>query len=345
MSLQVRCPESGLALRSLSLEDAEALTGKLQGRPSSLFGPTPQILLRADDRIAYPIAVDIPVLMQPEQLSPTPQEIDLRDDRWAEAYDEMEFYNQSAATFGLDMDRQVASLKLHDREDQYIPESWVDASYDARAQLDALQHLGDPSGSVLLQLGGKGEHAVKALLAGAAEAWLVTPMLAEAQYARELARRTGVGSSMNAVVGVAEQLPFPEGSFDAVYAGGCLHHMATHHASPEIYRILVSGGRFAAVEPWQTLLHSWGTRAIGKREANSYCSPLTAARVEPIGEAFEDSVIRHHGPVLRYAALALLKLSGRPLTPRAGLCLGRVDDRLPLPDKCGGSVAILASRR
>jgi ubiquinone/menaquinone biosynthesis C-methylase UbiE len=68
-----------------------------------------------------------------------------------------------------------------------------------------------------------------------------------------------------------EQLPFDGEVFDAIYSGGCLHHMLTELAGPEIQRVLAAGGRFAAVEPWQTVIHRVGTRIVRKREKNAYC--------------------------------------------------------------------------
>jgi SAM-dependent methyltransferase len=160
----------------------------------------------------------------------------------------------------------------------------------------------------------------------------------------ELGRRAGVSDRLRTVIAVAEQLPFATDTFDAIYAGGCLHHMTIAYAGPEIRRVLAKGGRFAAVEPWQTFLHKWGTRALGKREPNAYCSPLNDDRLEPMREVFARLDVRNHGPVLRYAALAWLKLSKRSIRPETGLRMARLDDQLPLPARFGGSVAVLATK-
>src|SRR5258707_15333407 len=58
-------------------------------------------------------------------------------------------------------------------------EVWIDCVPDCKAQYDASLHLGEIAGKRMLQLGGKGIHAVKFLLGGAAEAWVLTPMLGE----------------------------------------------------------------------------------------------------------------------------------------------------------------------
>jgi SAM-dependent methyltransferase len=256
----------------------------------------------------------------------------------------MAHYNRSAGDVAKIPDALVDRLIGLAGGTAFPSLEWLDAPYDAASQMDAHRHLGPADGQRVAQLGGKGIHAVKSLLAGADEAWLLTPMHQEALYASELARRTGVSDRFHTVVGIAEQMPFPSEAFDTIYAGGCLHHMTTDFAGPEIHRVLVRGGRFAAVEPWQTVAHRAGTRLIGKREANAYCRPLNDERLRPMHAAFDGLELRHHGPALRYLALALQKLTRREISSRAGLWLTRIDDALPLPARMGGSIAVLATR-
>lgn len=337
----LRCPETKLSLRELSRADAEAVAGTLHSRDGSPYADATTVLLRSDDAAAYPVVSGVPILMAPEVMATRIPHPDLRDRRWAEAYDEMEFYNQAADDFSGDLaanTREVFSLG------RPLDASWVDSGYDAAAQLEAFENIAPIEGKVVLQLGGKGGKAIKFLHGGAKEAWLVAPMLSEVLYARELAERVGVEDRFTGVVAVAEQLPFPAETVDAMYAGGCLHHMATEYAAPEIKRVLASGGAFSAVEPWKTTLHTVGTRLIGKREANAYCRPLTLERLEPLRQEFDTVQFRHHGPFLRYVALALAKVTKREISGRTGLRLGKVDDRLPLPKRLGGSIAVLVKR-
>ena len=339
----LRCPETGLPLRQMSLIEAERIAGPLHARLGAPSARPKQVLLRSDDKAAYPLIEDVPILMTPEMLSYGSRVFDLRDARWGEAYDEMDFYNQSA----LDMEQSISD-RVRDlsamRGQPVWSVSWIDGAYDGTSELEALEHLGDPEGTVLLQLGGKGVHAAKALLAGARQVWLITPMLSEALYALALADGLGVRDRLQVAVGIAEQIPLADETFDAIYAGGCLHHMATGYAAPEIYRVLKPGGRFAAIEPWQTLLHKYGTRLIGKREPNAYCSPLTMDRLQPVQDTFKNMEVRQHGPVLRYLSLALQKLTRRSIRPQTGLWLTRIDDKLPIPRRFGGSAAVLVQR-
>src|SRR5690606_33674889 len=118
-------------------------------------------------------------------------------------------------------------------------------------------------------------------LGGAAEAWVVTPMLGEIRCAMALAEAAGVSDRLRSAVAVGEELPFAAESFDGIYCGGCLHHMQTEIALPEISRVLAPGGAFAAVEPWRAPLYAIGTRIFGKRERGAFCRPLTRERVAP----------------------------------------------------------------
>jgi hypothetical protein len=58
--------------------------------------------------------------------------------------------------------------------------------------------------------------------AGASESWLLTPILGEAMFARDLAAAFGVEDKFRAVVGIAEEIPLHGSIFDRVYSGGCI---------------------------------------------------------------------------------------------------------------------------
>lgn len=267
----------------------------------------------------------------------------------------MEFYNQESARESENIEASESFAILAPvvgataAERAAFPEPrrvWIDATFDAASQYEAYRHLGPLAGKRILQLGGKGIHAVKFLLGGAAEAWTASPMLGEALCARALARKAGVEDRLHTVVAVAEQLPFASGLFDGIYSGGCVHHMDTALAFPEAARVLRPGGRFAAIEPWRAPLYTLGTRVFGKREANAYCRPLTPERVAPLGGAFARWRLGRHGALTRYPLLVLNKL-GVPLPRGAVWAINRVDDGIagliPGLRGMGSSIAILAS--
>ena len=359
------CPETRLQLEPMSLEAAEERVGRpLVARAGTPFARTEQVLLRSDEACAYPVLEQgIPVLLLPEMLLPegTERDWDLTAPQYAEAYEEMAHYDavaeanrRAAEAAGLqelertsDSIRSLAVIaKLASEERLAFPDPedvWVDATYDGPAQRDAYRYLAPVAGKTVLQLGGAGTAAVKFLLAGAAEATLVSPMPGELIFAQYQGQAYGVADRLKLVVGVAEELPFADGSIDVIFSGGSVHHMETSIALPECARVLRSGGRFAANDPWRAPLYALGTRLFGKRERDVFCRPLTAARVSPLFDAFDAARVVHHGTFTRYAMIALGKLGFVP-SKRVLRAVAEIDDRIASVlrlRRFGSSVAVL----
>ncbi len=347
------CPETQLPLTLLPVAEAEArigdrLTARLPDRCTPV-GPTENVLLRADGGCAYPVSGGIGVVLGPEQLRPGalgPFTVDLDDRRYAESYHEMAFYNQLAddelATIeGSYSDRALErALRVPEEERSNFPEPhelWLDATYEPIAQWDAYRHLSPLTGSRVLQIGGKGLQALKFLAAGAAEAWLLTPVLNELTFTQELAGRYGLESGLRCVAAVAEEMPFPDGFLDGVFVNGSLHHTVIASAVEECARVLAPGGRFAAVEPWQAPLYRIGTKLLGRREdtrifgkrVDVACKVLNADRAAPFlaCSSLAEARIVHHGALTRYALLGVDKLGLHLQLPTVWkMC--RIDDAL-----------------
>jgi SAM-dependent methyltransferase len=314
-------------------------------------------MLRADGEVAYPVIHGIPILLAPEMLVRDPElpAYDVSVPPYAEAYEEMAFYNELAAGGGGEgeLAQYAALLKpllaLTPFELDRFPEPkelWIDDAYEAAAQMDCYRHLAPIRGRVVMQLGGKGMHAVKFLLGGAAEAWLITPMLQEVRWAVEFAARFGVSDRLHCVVGIAEEMPFGDATIDRIYAGGTVHHLVTADAMPQIRRVLRSGGAFAASEPWRTPIYAIGTRLFGKREPSVYCRPLDKARVAPLTATFAGGRRVHHGALTRYPLLLVHYKFGWESSLRTAWNLNRVDDAvssvIPGLRRLGSSVSLLA---
>src|SRR6266404_2656804 len=95
------CPQTKLTLRALSLDEAKSVLGSVDIAPRANpepapFGVTSQLMVRSDNACAYPIVDGVPILLAPEQITPAtrPQRFDLQDVKYAEAYQEMTFYNK-----------------------------------------------------------------------------------------------------------------------------------------------------------------------------------------------------------------------------------------------------------
>ena len=108
-------------------------------------------------------------------------------------------------------------------------------------------------------------------------ATLVSPMPGELIFAQYQGQAYGVADRLRLVVGVAEELPFADRSIDVIFSGGSVHHMETSIALPECARVLRSGGRFAANDPWRAPLYALGTRLFGKRE-RTFCAARSPRR-------------------------------------------------------------------
>ena len=329
------------------------------------IGPTTEVLLGDDDNAAYPIVDGFPVLMAPEALvRPAEQRaFNLKDPRYEEAYAEMAFYNRVAEEEGKHITNTHAfraTRRIIDAGESVIgtfplpPEMWLDSAYDLHAQWDSYLHMAPLADTRVLEVGGKGIHIVKFLLVGASEGWLVTPMVAEARFAMDLARACGVGDRLHCVIGVGEELPFASETFDRVYVAGCLHHMDPAIAVPEAARVLKPGGRYGAAEPWRAPLYGVGTKILGKREEKLvgrrnqgvYCRPLTGERMAPLQRTFRTSRVVQHGTLTRYLLIALHKLglhSRVHFAWKIGLADDRVSSLLRLR-RWGSSSAILGTK-
>lgn len=361
------CPETGHGLTLYPRDEAERLVGVplVSGRvpaphdeTPAPIGPTSWVLLRDDRRCAYPIVEGVPILLVPEALRPegTGAAVRLGDPKYAEAYAEMAFYNDLGTTEATDIRRSeayaivepVRRASQEERATFPAPRGvWIDAVYECVAQWDAYRHIAPLAGKRVLQLGGTGSHGVKFLLGGAAEAWLVTPMLGEVRCGLALAREVGMDERLRCVVGVAEQLPLASGRFDAIYAPGSLHHTLTSDALPEAARVLKPGGRFASVDPWRAPFYALGISVFGKREPDVHCRPLTGERVAPMATAFPDHEQMQHGTLTRYPLLALAKL-GVACGLSTAWTLTTIDDAvcswLPGLRRLGSAVALLGTK-
>lgn len=287
-----------------------------QGRPRA--DASAPALVREDGERMFAVVGGVPQLMAPLAFTapgaPAPQS-DLP--QYAEALEEMAIYNGVAAARAHELtssqpwrDAIAPVLGLSPAARQNFPEPsdiWCDALYEFAAQREAYQKLAPVTGKRLLQMGGTGTHALKFLLAGAAEAWLLTPMAEEARLTRQIALELGLEERFHAVVGVGEELPFANACFDGIFCGGCLHHMLLDHAVAEARRVLAPGGVFVAIEPWRTPLHPIGRALLGGRDHGVHCRPINPARVRQFQYQFPDGQCRRFGALLRYPLLVLQK--------------------------------------
>lgn len=112
----------------------------------------------------------------------------------------------------------------------------------------AFARLGPLAGKSALDYGcGHGMAAVVLARAGATvSAFDLSP-----GYVREAqARAAANGVRVTCVAAAGEELPFADGSFDAVWGNAILHHLDLPRAARELHRVLKPGGVAVFAEPW-----------------------------------------------------------------------------------------------
>ncbi len=374
------CPTTKLSLAYVPLAAARAAIGveTLASRPpqegfnATPFGETSTVLLRSDNKAAYPVLNDcIPVLFAPEVLgrSDSLPSFDLRDVRYAEAYEEMDHYNAIGQKLArLVADGQMAALESQDgfglkqlgripdrmagiAKGQKFPRpfnTWVASRADVASEIDCYEHLAPVEGKRILQIGGAADTILRLLLAGARDGVLLTPMVGEALVSMELAKIFGLSDRLQCVIGVGEELPFADEALDSAISAACVHHMDTRLAFPEINRVLRRGGKFAAFDPWLAPLHNIGTAILGKREHGVHCRPMDRKRVAPLYTAFGYGKAVLHGAFVRYAMIVWNDKLGLPLSLDWAVRLSKFDDAVssfvPGMRKLGSGVAMIATK-
>lgn len=160
------------------------------------------------------------------------------------------------------------------------------------------------------------------------------------------------GLKSRLAVGDAENLPFPDESFDLVYSWGVLHHSPdTPKAFREVQRVLRTGGtarimiyskwslvglmlwlRYALLrgrpgtslrEIYATYLESPGTKAYTVAEARRLCGGFSEIRIRTVlthGDLLASGAgQRHRGPLLSLARNVWPRWFFRIFTPTSGL--------------------------
>jgi ubiquinone/menaquinone biosynthesis C-methylase UbiE len=144
-------------------------------------------------------------------------------------------------------DAQFGSKRTADLTVKYGQEF---APSDQRAALlYAFDRLGDLRGQRVLEIGGgTGWHAAMLVHRGAhVTSTDVSPVGVE--IARERFAANGMSDRTATAVVAAENMPFEDASFDAVFGIAVLHHLVLERAAPEIARVLAPGGRAVFIEP------------------------------------------------------------------------------------------------
>lgn len=242
-------------------------------------------------------------------------------------------------------------------EDLYLGGTTA-ADYDAQAQIryqlePYIEHFArfDRTGyGKLLEIGvGLGADHQRFVASGA-ETYGIDLTFRAVNHTRS--RLSAAGMMSQLAVGDAENLAFPDNSFDRVYSWGVLHHSPdTRRAIGEVWRILRPSGnasimiyhkwsivgfmlwvRYALLRmrPWISLaqiyslyLESPGTKAYSVAEARALFAEFSDVSIRIVlthGDLLESSAGQRHGGWLLAVARAVWpRWLFRRLTPRLGL--------------------------
>ncbi len=224
---------------------------------------------------------------------------------------EIRHYDESAASQDR-YDELLGRLKkVQESSTGWIEplDPYLDTAFDSVSQADIYRWVAPRlvEGDVL-QVGGTGLVALKAIIGGAATATLVTPSQGELELTRRAATALGVSARLSTFLGFAEELPVPDDAFDVVLTEGCLHHTDVTAALHEAKRVLRAGGRFGAFDPWHARLYDVGIRVFGKRDPGVDCRPLNRERISKLHEIFPVAQVTFHGALARYPIIAADKM-------------------------------------
>lgn len=135
-----------------------------------------------------------------------------------------------------------------------VDEVMVDEFFEACTSPEnrfIMKSLGDVRGKKIIELGcGLGEAAVYFAKKGA-EVVATDISSGMCELVKKVAQKHGV--TLSTAQAYADKMPFPDETFDIVYAANLLHHVDIEKAIIEAKRVLKPGGKFVS---WDPLAHN-----------------------------------------------------------------------------------------
>jgi ubiquinone/menaquinone biosynthesis C-methylase UbiE len=223
--------------------------------------------------------------------------------------------------------------KYHESEDEArSASSLIMGLYSSglfeEAEIYHLDALGDIAGLHLLDYGCGGGWSTAKLLARGARVTgfdISQTRLAEAQD--QLSERDNL-PDVDLVLCAAEQLPFDDAVFDAVFGQQILHHLELDAAIPEIVRVLRPNGRAVFLEP---LIHNpllEGYRRLTPHMRSPTEKALSMSDLRWIGSHFERWAHREFCLLAVLPAMMEALVSPNSMLTRVRRWLQRVDRKL-----------------
>ncbi len=353
-----RCPLTGQSLYAYSPKGPKARAiGFAEAAADGL-------LLTEDGTVGYPVRDGIPHLAVEYAVGAALPGSAVDQERHDEINEEIEIYDRLASRDRVAIEKAAVrlfgeTLTVAVREGRNLgrfPEPlslWVDSVGSADTQFVAYDHLAPLDGTTFLQLGGSGSHAIKALLAGARSAGLLSPSFEEVRLGRALADYLGVADRFFGVVGIGELVPLSDACLDRVYGGGCLHHTEIQHSVPELGRLIRPGGKAGFVDPQENPVYSSWSHLLGRvrfcgDEEGTHDHPLDTAELRALAEPrFREVEIYASGGLARYAVVLAARTVGVAPSVQNAARLFRAERKVLDTLKLGvlyGNMAVMLER-
>ena len=223
--------------------------------------------------------------------------------------------------------------RYHESEDSARGESTLISRVYASGLFDEMDRyhldaLGDIRGKHVLDYGCGGGWSTATLRARGAKVTGFDVSLARLTEAQGHLYRDEKGPRVDLVLCAAEQLPFADATFDAVFGKQVLHHVEIGTAIPEIVRVLGPGGKAVFIEP---LIHNpllEGYRRLTPHLRSPTERALHMRDLERIGAYFGRWTHREFCLLSVLPAVAEALLSERPMLTSLRVRLQKVDRRL-----------------
>ena len=157
---------------------------------------------------------------------------------------------------GSDLVRESQQLEVASHYDQVWLENpgeswdtWPFFRVANSALAYALASMGNLQGQAVLDLGCGIGYTPLELAKRGADVWAIDLSATAVQETQARAAAAGLGQKVRTVRANVEQLPFPDASFDLIYAQNFLMHVSHQTVGRECRRLLRPGGKMVVVEP------------------------------------------------------------------------------------------------
>jgi len=240
-------------------------------------------------------------------------------------------------TIESDESRKIAEREFHNQREQirkaepenhdtyYTNRRFYRTTGKSRNYIDAWFQKHCPKANTLDYCCGTGENAIKMAQFGAqVDGVDISDVSIETAHARALA--LGLSDQISFTTMDAENLVFPDNSFDVVLCSGVLHHLDLDNAYQELARVVKPNGKILCVEALSDnpLIHLYRKRTPHLRTVWEVDHILTSADIHKAKKYFRNVEVRY----FHLASIAAIPFINTPIFKPAMTVLNALDEVL-----------------